>query len=152
MVLKDHLYKQRLHDFCLAQQHSSLQTIALAIKDAEQEAAEYGAPKDRYDGFRNQQSRKRNMLATQYGLTENNIRVLKMLQINRSFDKVAPGALVIINSKCFFIAVGLGMIRFEGEEVAVISAQVPVYQLMRDKKPGEDFIFNGEKLTIAALL
>ncbi len=152
MALKDHLYKQRLYDFCLAQQHNSLQTIALAMKEAEQEAADYGAPKDRYDGFRNQQSRKRNMLATQYGLTENNIRVLKMLQINRSFDKVAPGALVITNSKCFFIAVGLGMIRFEAEEVAVISAQVPVYQLMRDKKPGEDFIFNGEKLTIAALL
>lgn len=150
--MKDPDFKKRLVVFCISHQTAVYQTTLQAIRDAEQEAADYGAPKDRYDGFRNQQARKREMLGKQLALTENNLRVLAQPFLKQAQQQAMPGALVVTDQRIFFIAAGLGVVGFEGGEVAVISAQVPVFAAMRGKKTGEVFSFGGVSHTILQII
>ncbi len=145
-------FKQRLVNYCIENQQQSLETIQSAMEDAEQEAAAYGCPKDRYDGFRNQQIRKRNMLSKQLEQTEINLRILRNIDFNRTPTSVSHGTLVITDQSCFFVAVGIGMIRFEEQEVAIFSTQVPVYLALKDKKSGESITINGKHYAILQLI
>jgi hypothetical protein len=149
---KDLAFKQRLVNYCIEHQLQSLETIQLAMHDAEQEAAAYGCPKDRYDGFRNQQIRKRNMLSKQLEQTEVNLRILRSIDYHRTSKSVSHGTLVVTDQSFFFVAVGIGMIRFEELDVAVFSTQVPVYLALKEKKDGEIFSLNGKNYTILQLI
>jgi hypothetical protein len=151
-ALKDSGFKKRLVNYCIESQQQSLKTIQAAMEDAEQEAAAYGCPKDRYDGFRNQQIRKRNMLSKQLEQTEINLRILRNIDFSRTPSTVSHGTLTITDQSCFFVAVGIGLIHFEEDEVAVFSTQVPVYLAIKDKKSGESFEINGKQYTIKQLI
>jgi hypothetical protein len=151
-MTKDIEYKQRLILHCIQLQEASLSNVRQTMDDAMQEAVNYGPPKDRYDGFRNQQLRRRDLYAKQLEQIAVNLRLLNNIDFKKKYNEAGFGALVITDQMPFLIAVGLGLVQFEGEDVAVISMIVPVYHAMKEKKAGESFTFNNKKYTVQQII
>lgn len=143
------LLKQKLIAYCISRKEESEKNLKEGMEEAQQTANEYGAPKDRYDSYRAQQMRKKDMLAEQFAVIQEELRVLRQLSVNiKKQDDVALGALVITQEQRLFIAVGMGKINMDGNIYYAISPVVPVVNAMKGKKAGEEFVFNGIKKKI----
>lgn len=58
------------------------------------------------------------------------------------------GAVAKVNGKYFVIAVAEPKFEFEGKEFMGISVSAPIYNELRGKKAGEEFIFNKQNFKI----
>lgn len=84
----------------------------------------------------------------------------QLLQLKKLIAKVNPekktnavtlGALLETNKGWLFIAVPLGKIKVESEEIMAISLASPIGQALQGKKVGESAIFNGQTWRIKRL-
>lgn len=140
--------KEKLLARCIELKKESESNILAAMDDAQQSANEYGAPKDRYDSFRAQLMRKRDMLAQQYAVIEEELRFLRQVKSDSKADKVDLGALVVLNSQVLFIIVGIGKVEIEGQSIYVVSPVVPLVTAMKNLKKGDSFNFRGTVMRI----
>lgn len=122
------------------------------IDDCQNTANDYGLPKDRYDAFRAQLLRKRDMFAQQLMKNNERLSLLNRIDFSKKQTKVEIGALVITKKQKLFISIGLGKIILNGETVYAISPAVPIYKAIDGKKEGEEFEFNGQINTILEIL
>ncbi|MDP3461438.1 MAG: hypothetical protein Q8S18_01480 [Bacteroidales bacterium] len=144
-------YKKKLIHHCIQLQQDSYQVILTSMNESQAEANAYGPPKDRYDGFRNQQLRKGQLFEKQAGQVLQNLKALNIIG-ETSLSKVDFGALVETDRMLFFISIGIGLIDFEGKKVAVISTQVPIYKVMHALKSDDKFSFAGNTHTIISII
>ena len=126
--------------------------MKLTMDEAQKSANEYGAPKDRYDAFRTQMMRKRDMLAQQLQKANEQFELLDRIDAEKEYDSVEFGALVNTDKQKLFVSVSLGKITIEGEDYYAISPAVPVYQAIEGKKAGEEFDFRGNKMKIVSIV
>lgn len=150
--MKDKAYKMNLLKHCLYVQEKALTNARNIMDEAQEEANAYGAPKDRYDGFRNQQMRRRDLYVKQVEQAMLNIDLLKRVDLEKRHTQVDFGSLVITDSTTFFVVVGMGLISFQKQDVAVISMLVPIYHSMKGKRVGEYFEFNKNKYKILEII
>jgi hypothetical protein len=101
-MMKDQNYKIRLIEHCIGLQEQALTNIRKVMEEVEEEVAGYGPPKDRYDGFRNQQARRRSLYARQMEQAAVNLQMLRGIDPDRNYDEVAFGALVLTNDTHFW--------------------------------------------------
>ena len=140
--------KKKLLASCREQLESMARDFQQEMDEAQQSANEYGAPKDRYDAYRTQLLRKRDMFAQQLAKLSSQIDVLDRIDLSRKCSSVEFGALVITSNQKLFISTGLGKIEVDGETYYAVSAAVPIYKAMEGKKEGDEFVFNGKKIKI----
>jgi len=137
--------KQKILDACFEQQNRVIQNLKVVMEEVTDSAEEYGLPKDLYDSYRNQMMSKREMFAQQMLKVNEQVDILRRVDMTRTYDSVRFGAVVITSSQRLFIATGIGKIRMEGEEYFVISAMVPFFAAIDGKKAGDSFEFRGKK-------
>jgi len=140
--------KERLLAHCIGIKEESRSNIISAMEDAQQSANEYGPPKDRYDSFRAQLMRKRDMLAQQLAIVEEELSYLRQVKPGSVSDKVEPGALVVMDSQILFILAGIGKVALDNHTIYVVSAVVPLVAAMKGMKPGDSFNFRGTTMKI----
>jgi hypothetical protein len=140
--------KEKLLAKCIAIKEESETNVLAAMNDAQQSANEYGAPKDRYDSFRAQLMRKRDMLAQQLSVLEEELRYLRQIKPGSISKKVEAGALVKLETQTLYIVAGIGKIVLEDEIIYVVSPVVPLVAAMQNLKAGETFIFRGTSMKI----
>jgi hypothetical protein len=140
--------KERLLARCIEIKEESVANIQAAMEDAQQSANEYGAPKDRYDSFRAQLMRKRDMLAQQLSQVEEELRFLRQVKPAVASTKVEHGALVVLNSQILYVLIGLGKVIIDENTVYVVSPVVPLVEAMKNLKPGNSFSFRGQTMMI----
>lgn len=140
--------KERLLNKCIEQQQEVIRQLEQEIKDAQQQANDYGQPKDRYDAFRTKLMRQIELFAKQLDKAKIVINTLHKIPIGQEITSVEFGAIVITNKQKLFISAGLGKVEIDGKEFYAVSAQVPIFQALRGKKKGNEVIFNGINLTI----
>jgi hypothetical protein len=140
--------KEKLLERCIKIKEESEANILAAMEDAQQSANEYGPPKDRYDSFRAQLMRKRDMLAQQLSVVQEELRHLRQINPGVISTKVEAGAMVVLNSQILFVLVGIGKVEIENTSVYVVSPVVPLVMAMKDKKPGDTFNFRGTVMKI----
>jgi 3-oxoacyl-ACP reductase-like protein len=138
-------YKKRLIEACRESLTASAGNIKLAMDEAQNSANEYGVPKDRYDSYRTQILRKRDMFARQLQQAIDQIEILNKIDVKIVHEKVEFGSVVFTEKQKMFIATGIGKVEFEGEDVFVISPYVPVFEVMKGKKAGDEVDFRGMK-------
>jgi hypothetical protein len=138
------LHKKRLLDACVAHQQEVLQQLEEVMKEAQESANEYGAPKDRYDAFRNQLMRRKDMYAKQYRNAQQQLDTINMISPDKIIDRVSFGAVVITDSQKVFIASGIGKITLDRTDYFVISPKVPFYKEIEGKAEGNSFSFRGK--------
>lgn len=143
--------KKELIAFCIEEQQQTVDTAKRAMEEAQREANDYGTPKDRYDGFRNQQLRKRDLQARQLQQALDNVAILQLIDPETAADKIGLGAIIVTDRMTFFIAVGMGMITLDQKQIAVISPKVPIFNALRDKSVGDTFEFNKQTYKILSI-
>ncbi len=119
-----------------------------AMQEAQNAANEYGPPKDRYDSFRTQLLRKRDMYGQQLARINEQIKALDGIDTSKTMNIVSYGAVVITEFQKLFISTGVGKFEIDGAVYYAISGIVPVYKAMEGLKAGETFEFNGRRIKI----
>ena len=76
---------------------------------------------------------------------------LARVPLERSFDQVAFGSLVLTDQGKYFVAIGLGRIELDNEPCFAISMASPIGQALKDKRAGEHVLFNGKSFTVREL-
>lgn len=135
--------KKKLLSACISLQSESINALKSAVDEAQKAANEYGFPKDRYDSFRTQLLRKRDMFAQQLARASEQMDLLKRIDPEKEYSKVEFGALVITDKQKMFISIGLGKVQVDDDTFYAISPAVPIYKAMEGKKEGEEFTFNN---------
>ena len=140
--------KEKLLAKCIALKEESEANTLAAMNDAQQSANEYGAPRDRYDSFRAQMMRKRDMLAQQLSTVEEELRYLRQVKPGTICTKVQAGALVELETQTLYIIAGIGKLIIDDIPYFVVSPVVPLVVAMKDMKKGDSFSFRGTTMKI----
>jgi len=140
--------KDQLLARCIEIKEESVINLQAAMEDAQQSANEYGAPKDRYDSFRAQLMRKRDMLAQQLSQVEEELRFLQQIKPGVISTRVEHGALVVLNTQILYILIGIGKVILDETTIYVVSPVVPLVEAMKGLKPGDLFSFRGQTMSI----
>ena len=140
--------KMRLYDACFLEIDDRAASLRKVMEDAQQSANDYGQPKDRYDSYRTQLLRKKDMFGQQLGKILEQKTVLERIDPERRYEKVEFGALVVTDKQKMFISVGLGKFTFDGVDYYVISPVVPFFKAMEGMRAGDTFEFRNQKFTI----
>ncbi|NVO18080.1 MAG: hypothetical protein HXX13_00175 [Bacteroidetes bacterium] len=140
--------KGKLIEACRKKILDNIASLEAAMSDAQQQANEYGAPRDRYDAFRTQLMRRRDMMAEQLSKEMVEFKVLDKLDPKKNMDKVEFGAVIITPGQNYFISVGLGKIELQDISYFTISPMVPICQALSGKRKGETAIFRDMKIHI----
>lgn len=140
--------KIRLFEACFKEIDDRASSLRKVMEDAQQSANDYGQPKDRYDSYRTQLLRKRDMFGQQLFKILEQKTVLERIDPEKGCEKVEFGALVVTDKQKMFISVGLGKFTFDGVDYYVISPAVPFFKAMEGMRAGDTFEFRNQKFTI----
>ena len=143
--------KIKLHQKCVEKQNEILANAKAAMDEAQVAANEYGAPRDRYDSFRAQLLRKRDLHAAQYEKAMNELDFLEKLDPTNKNKEFTINTLVITNKQKFYVSIGIGKITLPEGEFYAISPLSPIFQALKEKTTGETVVFNEQKITIIEL-
>lgn len=140
--------KKELISACFDEIDERADSLRKVMDDAQQSANDYGQPKDRYDSYRTQLLRKRDMFGQQLHKILEQKNILERLDTDKATDTVELGALVVTNNQTIFVSIGLGKFPFNGNDYFVISPGVPFYKAMEGLKAGDAFEFRGQQCKI----
>lgn len=140
--------KLKIYQRCIEKQKELLENSKTAMEDAQKAANEYGPPKDRYDSFRTQLLRKRDLYAEQYEKALKEYGYLEVLNPDVRFKIIDVNSLIITNKQNIYVSIGLGKIDISEGDFYVVSPLAPIFQALRGKKKGESITFNGQKIEI----
>lgn len=140
--------KKHILDKLIELQIDIIKNLKVEMADAQKSANEYGPPKDRYDAFRSQLLRKRDMYGQRLQKAGELLDVLNRIPSDKLIDKVEFGAIVITNKNKIVVSIGLGKVQIDRDEYFAVSPIVPIYKAMEGKRAGEEFVFNGVKIEI----
>ena len=136
--------KIKLVEECRKQQQKVVDNLRQEIAEAQQGANDYGPPKDRYDSFRMQLLRKKDMFSQQLEKSLAELYALDKIDIKKPMATAGFGSVVILKEQKIFISIGLGKIIFENEVYYAVSVKVPISQAVIGKQKGDVVQFNGK--------
>ena len=144
--------KNKVLEACITSINEKIKTLEFAVEDAQKAANEYGNPRDRYDSFRAQQLRKKDMFSKhlQEAIDEKN--TLNKIDTNKENSQVVFGALVITNKQNLFISTSIGKINIDENDYYAISSFVPIFKILRGLKVGDTAEFKGNKFKIIDII
>lgn len=145
-------YKAELVDYCIQLLKKREIELQQEVEENMKISNDYGAPKDRYDGFKNQQLRKVEMLSAQRQLVQADILVYLQINLQKPSKAVQLGTLFKANDQTIFVATSMGKIEFQGESIFVISPKVPYYDAVKGLKEGKTGSFRGKDVLIESLV
>jgi hypothetical protein len=140
--------KKAIIDKCLQQLEDNYKTAVAEVNETQQAANEAGPPKDRYDPFRSQMLRRRNMFVGQCQNILKEIEIIKKIDAGIKNEHVSFGAVVITSGHKLFFAIPLGKIEVNKETYFVASTQTPLFEVMKNKSSGDSFEMNKNKFKI----
>ena len=140
--------KKRLTEKCIEHQQEVINQLQKEIEDAQQQANEYGQPKDRYDAYRTKLMKQIELYAKQLDKAKIVFETLHKIPLEKKIDSVEFGAIVITNKQNLFISAGLGKINIDGKDFYAISTQVPIFMTLKGKQKGDKSVFNNMSFLI----
>jgi len=143
--------KLKVYNKCIEKQKDIVDSAFLAMDEAQNAANDYGPPKDRYDSFRTQLLRKRDMHAGQYQKALKDLDYLQKMNPSNVIESVSINSLIITDKQRLFISIGLGRIELENNTYFIISPVAPVYKALEGKTAGETISFNNQLFKILSI-
>lgn len=142
------LLKARILEACKQHQMETIANLKREMDEHQQLANDYGPPKDRYDAFRSQMLRRRDIFAEQLQKATEEHYTLDKIKTNEIKTKVEFGAIVITDKQKLFIATSMGKIAIDNEVYYCISPAVPIYKVLEGLKTGDVASFNNNSIKI----
>jgi len=137
--------KKKLIDDCYTNINSSIESLKLQMAETQESANDYGQPKDRYDSYRMQLLRKRDMYGQQLDNAMTELAVLKRIDPNKISNEVSFGSVVITDDQKLFVAISMTKIHVGEDVYYPISIKVPFFQSIKGLKSGDKFSFNNKE-------
>lgn len=137
--------KRKILQACIDQQLKAISNVKQEMEEASDGAEDYGMPKDMYDSYRNQLMSKRDMFAQQVQKFNDQIDILRRIDLTKEYPTVRFGSVVITESQKLFISAGIGKVKVNGDEYFAISALVPFFEVINGLKTGDEYEFRGKK-------
>ena len=107
---------------------------------------------DKYETGRAMMQVELEKLQVQLSNTEKLKAQLQGLRLNEKSQRVKPGSLVITDYGSYFISVGIGQIKINGEKIYAVSPVAPVGKLLLGKSIGDVVRYNDRKILIEEIL
>jgi hypothetical protein len=141
--------KKKIYNECLKKQKSLVDNSNEAMLQAQASAnEEQGAMGEKFESFREQCQIDRDLYAKQLQEAMTGFATLKQIQVEKEYDRVTVGSVVLTDTQSFFIAVSVGTIKIKDKIFFVISPQSPLYQAMAGCKKNETFSFRDKVHTV----
>ncbi len=118
------------------------------MEEHQQLANDYGPPKDRYDSFRSQMLRRRDMYAQQLHKANQEMSALERIDPNDIKTEVVFGAVVITSQQKLFVSISVGKVLVDGTLYFAVSPNVPVYNALKGLKKGDTAEFNNSTIEV----
>ncbi|MBK7214774.1 MAG: hypothetical protein IPH88_16060 [Bacteroidales bacterium] len=144
--------KLKVIEACRKKLLESISNLESVIADAQQQANDYGPPRDRYDAFRSQLLRRKDMMAQQLDKEMVELKTLEKIELSKPTGIAGFGSLVLTNNQNYFISIGIGKMECENLEFYAISPLVPLSQAVNGKKSGDTVDFRGNKFLIREVI
>lgn len=143
-LTKDKIVKKKIWEACLEKQKSLAATTKEAMDQAQESAnEEKGSMEEKFESFREQLIRDRDMFARKLGEHLSGLDTLRQIDVSKTFTSIQPGAVVVTEKQKFFVSISLGELKVDGTVYFAISVQSPLYQQMEGKKAGDSFEFRN---------
>lgn len=143
--------KVEIIDTCRKKLLGSIENLQSSIRDLQEQANDYGQPKDRYDSFRTQLLRRRDMLAQQMAKELNDYKLLDKINPDLVLSTAALGSVIETDDLIYFLGIGLGKIETVNGTYYAISMQVPLAQSLMDRKAGDKIKFRDKMITLKSI-
>jgi transcription elongation GreA/GreB family factor len=140
--------KAALIEACRKKILETIANLEAVMADAQQQANDYGPPKDRYDAFRTQLMRRRDMMAEQMSKEMNELKAIDRLDPRKILDTIGFGAVVMTDDQNYFLSISMGNMELDGISYFMISPMVPMGQALSGKKKNETTDFRGKKIKV----
>lgn len=140
--------KVRIIEACRQRHQETVENLTREMDDHQQMANDYGPPKDRYDAFRSQMLRRRDMFAAQLQKANQEQLSLDMVAPEELKTKVEFGAVVITNQQKLFVCISMGKVTVDDENYFAVSPNVPLFQVLKGLKAGDTAVFNNNAIQI----
>ena len=142
--------KEQLHNLCTAYIAQREQQIAQAIADARDAAANdtKSSAGDKYETGREMMQQEIDLNLARLAELQKQKTALAHIAANDAKDLVVPGAVVTTNNGAFYIAIGAGPLKPDGNTYYAISPASPVGSAMAGQKAGHTFQLNGKRFVI----
>lgn len=146
--------KHDLLQQCIIAVKSKLRDIQEAFEQANQAMWDEtkSSAGDKYETSREMIQQDIDRLQKQLNVLHKDLTLLTGLQDKPVSPYVTVGSLVITQRFTYFVAVSLGKIIIEDQDVYVISSQSPIGNLLIGKQIGETFEFQGREDKIQQIL
>jgi len=143
--------KAALINKCINLLNNNAEIAKEAMDEAQASANEHGLPRDRYDSFRAQVLKKRDLFAQQFQKCQNDLLIYQKIDLKSRPEAIGFGSLVITTKHKILIATGVGKVVVKDDSYYVISRQTPLYQKMQGLAVGDSFEFNDGIIKILEL-
>ncbi len=140
--------KEEIIENCKRQHMETIKNLTREMEECQQMANEYGPPKDRYDAFRSQMLRRRDIFAEQLQKANQDINTLNMIKPDELKTRIEFGSVVITDRQKFFVAISMGKVLAGGEVYQAISPNVPIFNVLKGLKKGDTTSFNSNPIQI----
>lgn len=151
MISTDQQTKEALLALCQTYVQQRIDTAKQAMQAAQESAnsESKSSAGDKYETGRAmaqlERDRHAQLLAEAMKLNQE----LTRLNIDKKYDIIQPGSLVVTNRGAFFISISAGKLTLSGKDYFAVSAASPIATVLAGKKTGDSATFN--KLTYQIL-
>jgi len=80
---------------------------------------------------------------SEVGFLKDELEFLDRIDTDSEISEIGMGAVVVTDKKNFFVSVSIEQVEVNGVDFFGLSTKAPIFQVMRGKKSGENFDFNG---------
>ncbi len=143
--------KSKILEACIKLQNKLVENAKLEMQELQHQANEYGQPRDRYDSFRAQLLRKRDLFAEQLQNALDSIDILQRIDQDIISEEAEFGSVVITDKLNIFVSIGIGKFEVDGRQFFAVSTKVPVFRAIEGLKKGDSYLLNGNRFKIIDL-
>ena len=143
-------YKKQLRQSCVSVLEKRIAAAHEAMMQAQDSAnaEEKSSAGDKYETSRAMGQLSRDMNARQLEEAQRDLAIARSLPVEKIFDSIQTGCVVVCENIRFFISLGLGNLEVPDEKVVFLSPAAPIARQLEGKKTGEYFNFRGSELKI----
>lgn len=145
MEIKEAIY-QELH-IVLSSKIDDLKKAIANIKESRDKETK-SSMGDKYETGRAMAQIEMDQVASQLLQTENQWKELLKIDATKQHDLVGLGSLVKTNQANYFLSIGYGEVKLNGENYFCLSMNSPVGKLLSGKQKGDQVEFRGNKIEI----
>lgn len=107
---------------------------------------------DKYETSRSMVQIELEKYEAQLNRTEKHKNDVLKLNIQKKYNEVVVGSMVLTKAGTYFISIGHGKVEIDGKPYFCISMASPIGQALQGKKIGEKVVFQGREIVVVDVL